>query len=210
MYVITQHNKIILGPIEWNASYISSVLQNDLDLDQRPTVLPSDVFKVPYYILPEIYVRHAVIQKPEYNAKIEKFGGVDWTFDENNAYANYTIIDKDIDEVKGELKNVVASKRWDREKVTISILIQGINVAISTDRDSRRVFFDKLVVMDDSDLCSWKFSEAWVNLTKSDINTIVRSIDTHVQEAFDWEYSKLTQINSCSTLAELDQINLDV
>ena len=210
MYVITHHNKIILGPVEWNASYFAAVLQNDLDLDSRPKILPSDVFKVPFHILPDVYVRRAVIENPEYNPKIQKFGGISWTFDENNAYANYTIVDKDIDEVKGELKNIVSSKRWDREHVGTSLDIQGISVGVTTSRDQRRVFADKLIAMQDGDVCSWKFEDAWISLTKTDVIDIVRAIDRAVQEAFDWEINKIHQIHSCTSLTELDQLNLDV
>lgn len=209
MYVVTQHNKIILGPIDWDASYIAAVLQNDLDLDNRPKVLPSDVFRVPFHILPDVYVRNAVIDVPTYNKKIQKFGGVDWTFDEQNAYANYTVIDKDVDEVKGELKNIVSSKRWDRENSGTSLEIQGITVNVTTSRDQRRVFVDKLIAMQDGDVSSWKFEEQWINLTKADITNIVRAIDRAVQDAFDWENNKINQINNCTSLTELDQLNLD-
>jgi hypothetical protein len=210
MYLITHHNKIILGPIEWNASFIASVLQNDLDLDERPVVLPSDVFKVPFYILPEIYVRNAVIEKPSYNSKIQKFGGVEWTFDENNGYANYSIINKDIEEVKGELKNAAASKRWVRENTVINLTINDVDVSISTARENRRVFFDKLLVMGANDVCSWKFDGCWIDLSKEDIYNIVKSIDNTVQDAFNWEVNKIDEIYACNTLSELDQINLDV
>ena len=209
MFVITQHNKILLGPVEWNASYISSVLQNDLDLTQRPTVLPSDMFKVPYYILPEIYVRNAVINKPEYNPKIQKFGGTSWTFDEHCGYATHTIIDKEIDEVKGELKNIVAAKRWDREHLGTTININNSTVNISTDRDQRRVYIDKLSTIPDDESCMWKFNEAWIPINKQNLIEIVRAIDLVVQGAFDWEIEKCREIDSCDTLEQLDQINLD-
>jgi hypothetical protein len=209
MYVITQHNKILLGPIEWNPSYISSVLQNDLDLSQRPTILPSDMFKVPYYILPEIYVRNAVINKPEYNPKIQKFGGTTWAFDEKNAYATFTIVDKDLDEVKGELKNVVSSNRWTMENAGTNILIGSNNLRISTNREQRRVYVDKLAAMDDGDQCMWKFEEDWISLSKQNILEIVKAIDTAVQEAFDWEIQKCNEINSCTTLDQLDKLELN-
>lgn len=209
MFVITQHNKILLGPVEWNASYIASVLQNDLDLAQRPTVLPSDVFKVPYYILPEIYVRNAVIDKPDYNPKIQKFGGTSWTFDENNGYATHTIIDKEVDEVKGELKNIAASKRWEREHAGATVSIKDTIVKLSTSRDHRRVYIDKLSILKDDETCMWKFDESWLSIDKQNLIDIVRAIDLVVQNAFDWEIQKCNEIDSCDTLQQLDQINLD-
>lgn len=210
MYVITHHNKIILGPIDWNASFIASVLQNDLDLNERPTVLPSDIFKVPYYIIPEVYVRQVQMIKPEYNTKIQKLGGVEWRFDEKYGYASYNIIDKEIDEVKGELKNLVASKRWEKEQQGTSVTINGSVLNISTLRDERRVFLDKYAALQDGQSCTWKFPESWVELTKNDLFTIISSIEQTVQAAFDWEIEKQLEIENCTTLDQLNLIDLDV
>ena len=209
MYVITQHNKIILGPIEWNAPYIASVLQTDLDLMEKPVVLPSDVFKVPYYILPEIYVRNVSLEKPEYNPKIQKFGGMDWRFDEKYAYGSYTVIDKEIDEVKGELKNKAASTRWEKENAGISLDIGGISIRVSTSRDSRRVFLDKYISMGANDSCNWKFDENWITLSKQQVEYIVKEIDSAIQSAFDWEIGRALEIDSCTTLEQLNITDLD-
>ena len=40
MYVITHHHdydEVLLGPIDWKPSFIASVLQDDLDLDEKPS-----------------------------------------------------------------------------------------------------------------------------------------------------------------------------
>ena len=72
------------------------------------------------------------------------------------------------------------------------------------------MFFDKLLVMGDNDVCSWKFDSNWIDLSKEDIVNIVKSIDTTVQDAFNWEAKKIEDIYACDTLSELDQIDLDV
>lgn len=62
--------------------------------------------------------------------------------------------------------------------------------------------------MQDSDTVKWKFPEAWLTLTKSDLGQVVSAGATYVQEAFNWEADKTDEINNCTSLEELDVVDL--
>jgi hypothetical protein len=53
---------------------------------------------------------------------------------------------------------------------------------------------------------NWKFPEGWLTLNKADLEYIIQQIDLAVQEAFDWELSKINEIKVCKTLEEIDKI----
>jgi hypothetical protein len=62
--------------------------------------------------------------------------------------------------------------------------------------------------MGDNDTIEWKFPEAWVVLSKSDMIAAVSAGATHVKTAFEWEGMKASEIDACTTIAELQGIDL--
>ena len=142
MYVITFHNpdnnqdQVILGPIDWNPEYISACIADDLDLDYRPKILKSDVDKVPYEIIPNVIARRVQIEGIEYNSKTQFLIGPYWTYTENLAIGNYVVANKNIDIVKSELKQLVQSKRYEKE---ISGFEFDLNDDNKIDRKSTRL-----------------------------------------------------------------------
>jgi hypothetical protein len=216
MYVITHHHdydEVLLGPIDWNPKFISSVLQTDLDLLYRPTVLASDEQKVPYEILQNVWVRKVVEQSESINPKTQTLIGPYWSYPakedseaENVGIAEYRATDKPIEIVKSELKEILAAERYKKEVAGVKTTIQGQEVTVDTMRGERDVFVQKYLLMADNDTVEWKFPEIWLTLTKEDLGTAVSAGVNHVQDCFNWEASKVTEIDSCTTLEELDAI----
>lgn len=207
MYVITHHHdydEVLLGPIDWKPSFIASVLQDDLDLDQKPTILVSDVEKVPYDILPNVRVRKVEVVEEEINNKIQRHEGPFWTYTDEIGTATFVAVDKPIDLVKGELKSIVASERYNKEVEGITHTVNGTDVFVSTDREGRKIYFEKLVSIGDTPI-QFKFADQFVSVTKSDLQSVCTAIETHVQQSFDWEVEKNTGIDACTTLEQLDQ-----
>ena len=207
MYVITHHHdydEVLLGPIDWKPSFIASVLQDDLDLDEKPVVLTSDVEKVPYDILPNVRVRKVEVVHEEINDKIQRHEGPFWTYTDEIGTATFVAVDKPIDLVKGEFKSIVASERYNKEVEGITHTVNGTDVFVSTDREGRKIYFEKLVSIGDTPI-QFKFTDQFVSVTKSDLQSICTAIETHVQQSFDWEVEKNTGIDACTTLEQLDQ-----
>jgi hypothetical protein len=212
MYVITHHHdydEVLLGPVAWNPRFIASVIQSDLDLDEAPTVLASDESRVPYDILPNVRVRKAKTVYAELNAKTQRHEGPFWTYDNDEAVATFTAVDKSIDLVKGELKAIIAANRYNKENLGVTLTVQGVDVWCDTSRGNRDVFFQKYALMGDNDTVNWKFPNVWLTLTKSDLGYIVASGVGYIQGCFDWEVNKNTEIDNCSTLAQLDAVTLE-
>ena len=213
MYVITFHNpdnnqdQVILGPIDWNPEYISACIADDLDLDYRPKILKSDVDKVPYEIIPNVIARRVQIEGIEYNSKTQFLIGPYWTYTENLAIGNYVVANKNIDIVKSELKQLVQSKRYEKEISGFEFDLNDDNkIFISTGRDNRKIFFEKLSIIGDN-IINFKYNDKFFDMDKQMLQQICVSIDNHVQNAFDWESNMFITIDNCESLEQLDQLS---
>lgn len=215
MYVLTYHNphsnndEVLLGPVEWNPEYISAIIQQDMDLDYRPTILKSDINKIPYEIVPNVIIRRADIQGIEYNPKIQYLIGPNWTYTDQSAIGNYIVASKNVDIVKSELKQEVKNVRYKKEVSGFEFNISDdTKVFITTDREGRRTFFEKLATVGDNTI-NFKFNDIFVNLDRNLLQHICTSIDNHVQSAFDWESGMCITIDSCNTLEQLDGLAIE-
>lgn len=211
MYAITYHHsydQLILGPIDWRPGYMAAIIQQDLDLDTPPKILQSDRDRVPYDILPNVRVRRVNELKPEINTRIQDYNGPFWNYAGDIANAMYYPVDKPMHVVKNDLKNISASARYEKETSGITVNIDNTDIFISTKRDERKIYFEKLVAIGDEHIV-WKFGNNFLDINKSDLQKIVAAIDTHVQNSFNWEINKNKEIDACTSLAELDAIKFD-
>lgn len=214
MYVITDHNTqnfVILGPIAWKPRYMSDVLSDELDQDI--VITNADETRVPFDVVPGVTIRKCTTVYADINSKIHRLDGPYWTYDDANtevqAVASWVQGDKDIEVVKGELKNVIADMRWMKENKGITLNIQGIDVWCDTSRGNRDIFLQKYTLMPDNTTINWKFPNGWLSLSKTELGTIVTEGANYIQTCFDWEASKSTIIDACTTLAELDALVFD-
>jgi hypothetical protein len=210
MFVVTHHHdydEVLLGPIDWKPEFISSVIEQDLDLDYRPKILKSDIDKIPYEVVPNVFIREIVQTKyPEINHKIQFLTGPYWSYNEQGAVAVYKEADKDISIVKSELKSIVSSERYNKEISGFEFPIDSDNtVYISTGRESRSNFFDKLSVIEDNTI-NFKFGDRFITIDKTLLQQICNQIDNHIQQSFDWERQLFSNIDRCNTLSQLDSI----
>lgn len=212
MYVITHHHdydEVLLGPITWNPRFIASVLRTDLDLSYTPNIVASDEQKVPYEVLPNVWIRRVTNVSEDHNPKLHTLIGPYWVYNGTEATAEYRKQDKPLEIVKAELKQIVTANRYQKEIAGIKVTIQGVEVTVDTARDNRDVFVQKYLLMSDTDTVDWKFPETWLTLTKADLGIAVQGGVTHVQSQFSWENAKFNEIDACTTLEELDAVILE-
>jgi hypothetical protein len=211
MYVITDHNTqnfVILGPIEWKPRYISDILSDELDQDI--VITREDETRVPFDVVPGVTIRKCISVYEEINTKIHRHEGPFWVYDDGNteyqATATWEQRDKSLESVKADLKNLVADIRWKKEATGVTLTIQGTEVWCDTSRGNRDIFLQKYTIMPDNTTINWKFQNAWLELTKAELGTIVTEGSTYIQSCFDWEAAQSVIIDNCATLAELDAL----
>ena len=185
----------------FNVRYINSELE-DLDVEER--ISPQSYTDLPIHFS-DNETHLVLIEKvvPENDTKYHNIGNFTWEITKENdvpvkVLLTYPIIDKTLEEVK-ELRNQeVSPYRREKENTTISVNLNGTSVEVSTSREERLLLASKLSAAPGPH--NFKFSNTWLEITIEQLQTIVSEIDVKVQEAFDWELSKLQEIDACETI----------
>jgi hypothetical protein len=200
MYAVVYQNKVIVGPMSWNRAIFQGSLERRGILDTLPRVAPEEL---PYVINDDAQIMAVEEVRPEMNPMVEYYYGPLWEITETKAIANYEVVDTNIEFARNNFKSKAAEERWKKETAGTKITINGVEVSLDTTRDGRNVFIQKFVMMGANDTVNWKFPESWVTLSKSDFDTIITAIDTHVESCFTWEKSIVDQIDESETKEDL-------
>lgn len=202
MFVLVHSNRVLVGPIAWNPGMFLHNLRK-INIDHE--IPKNEPTEFPYVINNTTEIRRAHINKPKFNGKIQYLEGPHWDLSESVAVANYLIKDQSIDSVKGNLKKNVAEKRWGKEVAGTKVTVQGQEIKVNTDRLTRANLALTISSMNDSSTINWKFNKVWLSLSKADVQTIIDAVNIHVQSAFDWEKSKIDDIESKTSLSDLNE-----
>lgn len=208
MYTLIESKQYVhLGPIPWNQQMFQTYLE---DLVHVRLNLPAQYnSETPINIDGHYVIFFTKLEYPQpFNPKIEQYAGPFWNIVNGQAVGTYTAVPKPIDSVKSELKTIVADNRWREETKGITVNIQGVDVFITTQRGERDIFLQSLQLMGPTDVRSWKFGNIWLELTYTDMQTIVNAVVTHIQTVFDWDKAKGLEIDNAQDLTELDNIKL--
>lgn len=209
MFVIIENDNVILGPKRWNKLAFEDCLLEDCDISF--TLPSSNDNNEPIIVSDTIKILHVVaLPQPNYNGKIQRLDGPYWNFTDTTAEMYFGIADLDIDAVKNMLKTTAANNRYAKEVSGIKYLVQEQEVTVDTARGSRDIFLQTYLAMADNELIEWKFPEGWFSLAKWELGGIVGAGKKHIQDCFAWEQTKGLEIDSKTTLAELDAIDLEV
>jgi len=194
MYAVTYNDTVFLTPTTWSPRYIASVIEDDYEV--QVTILPSDVTNVPYNVTPEIRILPLVEDRPVINDLTEMFTGPSYTVTPELVTATYGKQYQPLDLVKTRVKQEVMKQRYDKEVFGIPVTIQGQEVWVETDRDTRNLFFQAYLLTGETETRNWKFGEIFIELTKADLELIVGSGAMYVQSMFNWESGYNDQIDS--------------
>lgn len=205
MYAVIYDDKVLVGPMNWNRGMFQGALERKGVQYFLPRTAPDN--------LPLNIDSHAKIMKveevrPEMNPLVEYYYGPLWNITDEVAIANYEVHDSPIDSMRYNLKQVAAQERYKKEILGTTLNIQGKTISIDTNRVTRDIFAQKYLLMADSDTVNWKFSEAWLVLSKQDMNSVVQAINQYVQSCFDWELNISDQIDTADTKEELLAITI--
>jgi hypothetical protein len=195
-----------LGPMEWRPRFFQSCLRDDLEIDFN-VPLSNDTNQA--FIINEI-VRIIPVTDigitGEYNSKIHHLDGPYYNMFEMYAEVYYNVKDKPIEVVKSELKPLVATNRYKYETMGIPVTIQSKDITALTTREDRGLYLQAYQLGKDN--VSWKFGSEFLTLSNADLGLIVEAVVNHVQATFNWESTKISEIDMLTTLAELNSVIL--
>lgn len=209
LYVLINNNSIIYGASPWNAGMFKWNIENDLEMVCPP--LPQKVGDDFILNIDEnTKILPAVLEYPNYNQKIEQLAGPFWEFTDTQAIGSFNVVDKPVLIVKNELKNSLANNRYQYEIKGTTVILNEKEYNIPTDRDSRNIYVQKILSMDETSASQFKLNGDMLELSKNDFVNILKSIDTYVQSAFDKEAEIINIIESTEDLTTLDGISLEI
>jgi hypothetical protein len=201
---LIHNNSLILGPIGYNIRLINSELE---ELEIEETINPQDYNNIPIHFSDGL--THLLpIEKnvPSHDEKYHNIGNFTWEIiEEDNVpikvVLTYPIIDKTLEEVKVIRKQEVSPYRREKENTIITLTLNDVEVEISTSREERVLMSAKLSASPGPH--KFKFKNTWVEITTEELQYVLSEIDIKVQEAFDWEFEKLQEIDACETIDEV-------
>lgn len=205
-YVLVNNGYVINGPRAWNCNSFQSSLSDDLDIQLNLPFQKND--SEPILINDTTSILPATLVYPNYNPKIEYLDGPYWNYDNNFATGTFVVKDQPIDWVKQTLIGRVAANRYTKEGLGTTTDLQGKTVTVDTSREGRAIFVQAYTLMAEDGTINWKFPEGWFVLSKPELAQVVGVGATYVQTCFNWEESKTVEINNCTTLEELNNIDV--
>ena len=200
MYALINGQELLLGPIPFNYRMINSVLEEELEVDFRVT--SQDYQSVPLSFTEDIKILPARNEVPEHDPRFQTVSQTSHEITDTEVVFYYGVSDKPLEQIKEEYKAAVAPERWNKENTTVTVTINDNEITISTSRDNRLSIVSKLLSGDGP--YNFKFNDGvWVEILKTDLQTILTEIDTVVQAAFDWEFAKLQEIDACVSIDDV-------
>jgi hypothetical protein len=209
MYAFIHDSQLIWGPIGFNYRLFNSELE-ELELVNR--VLPKDYENVPIYFDEKTFILPVIQIIPPYDVRFQRVGNFEWEIIKENdipvrVEMNYPIHDKTLDEIKDEYKQKLPPIRKEKENVFIDVEINGTIINISTHINERLSLVSKLIASPEPH--NFKFNDGiWMQISTAQLEYIISQIDAKVQEAFDWEYLKIQEIDACTTGEEVYSVVL--
>jgi len=208
MYVVKYKNMVVLTSLRWNNLYIQDVfkVRYNINLELPYNEPPPEFF--PFQINDDITIYLAEEQREFIsNTLVQGYVGPRWEYTDTKVIAHYDIVDYTLDVAKTNYRSVAANLRYEKEISGIEVFIQNITFKIETTRQEKLKYINQLLLMNDSDSVNWKFTDnIWLTITKSDIQSILTSINNHVQLAFNYELDLNNQINAANSFSDLEAI----
>ncbi len=205
MYALVKGSFIVLGPIQFNYRLINSALEDDLNLSF--TVGPLDYMNVPLSITNDVKILPVYNSIPPYNGNTHYPNMMGWEVTEELLTYNYEILEISLDKHKEYYKKQITDMRWNKEDGgQIQLTIDDNEITVSTNRETRSQLASKISSMSENIRRRFKFNNIWVEMSLNEMQTVIEEIDNYVQEQFDWEYTKHSEIDLCTDYDSIVEI----
>lgn len=205
MEIALIHNgSLILGPMGYNYRMINSDLE-DLEVEER--IGPQNYTQIPIHFSDGL-THLVLIEKeiPTYDPKYHNIGNFSWEIVNENdvpvkVKLTYPVIEKTLEEVKELRKREISPVRKQKENEVISLVVNDTEIQTSISREERLLLASKLTSSPGTH--NYKFLNTWLEITEENLQYIISQVDSKVQEAYDWELSKIQEIDACSTIDDV-------
>ena len=203
-YLLVENRQtILLGPIVWKPRFIQSEL-DDLEVTYMVPPVEQGYIKVNdnLEIIP-------IVEAPDpgHDPLYEELAGPYYTYTDNTATMTYNKVDRKLDDVKGNYKQLAAAARYARETSGTSATVGDNTIALATDVASRANYLNLLNTVGEGTI-NYKTNGVFITLNATDLQALVDAVNAHVQDAFNWEKGILDQIDAATSIEELKAINL--
>jgi hypothetical protein len=110
----------------------------------------------------------------------------------------------DLDKLKAEKRAEISEARWRAE--TGGITLNGVDIA--TDRESQALLTGAVLAAQDNPeyVVNWKAKNGWFQLDAATLIAIADAVRAHVQACFDREKELQDQIETATTVEELEAV----
>jgi len=201
--ILKNESEIICGPDYYHSVKFENILK-DLGVD---IVLPFEnenviIINSEYKIVPITHVDHI-----GYDGRIQYITPHYIVFENNEYHLHHDILNKDISDVRQEMKDTLATTRKSHEKQGTVVNIQNQSLIFPTIKEDRDIYLQALQLgMGDK---TWKVDNTWITLSISELQVVVEALLTHYQSGYLIENSIVNQIDNSTTLSELALIDLN-
>lgn len=141
--------------------------------------------------------------QPEFDELTQYKENLSWIIENGKVVGTYFVYNKDLDQVKSDVKEIARQKRNIDILEPSDFVISGNQVKIHTDPQSYLVCLANANNMLDNDTINWKVIDGWVVATKFDLLSMASFIYQKTQQLFNQELSLNLQIDDCSTVEEI-------
>jgi len=203
MYAVVYKDRVIVGPMEWNRGLYEGSLKKHGVSNTLPRIAPE---QLPYVVNDDAKIMLVEEVRPTINPMVQYYHGPHWNVSSDTAVATYQVHDTDIESARNNFRQLAAEERWKKEVAGTIVTINDIAVTVDTTRENRGLYIQQYSIMDEDDTINWKFSEAWLSISKTEVKQIVDAIGSHIQQSFDWEAAINDQINQATTNQQLVDI----
>ena len=210
LYALIDNNKIMVGPRTYRSSFFSDYLKTKdisynlpLEYDNSSIISITDSIS----ILP---VEEPII--PSYDSLVEQLAGPFWTITDTKIIGEYKVVDRNHDAAQNDLKAKLSSFRYNKEIAGTTITIQGNEISLDTTRESRQKWIEiytTLSILGKGSIITYKFTKEgiWLDLTISDVKSIISTIMGVVQDAYKWEKTHFELINDATEKSHLQTLH---
>ena len=123
-------------------------------------------------------------------------------------FVKWTIENRNIDEIKKEMKAALANIRYEKE-ISGTETADGTKVLTNRESQASTNFIYNALVNNVIVSTQWKSPNGWVEVTATEMLSIVTALNEHISNCFEAEQTVSTAIDSATTVNDLRAINLN-